>query len=320
MMERSHSSLKRKDIIDWLLLGDVAVQYQVTRDLLRKKKGTTSSIQKRITTHGWGARFLAKQKKDGHWGITFYQPKWTSTHYTLLDLKSIGLPQENDLVKRSTAMVLTEPEGADGGINLAGSLSYSDVCVNGMILNYASYFLPNRLELRRIVDYLLNVQMTDGGWNCQYRRKDTSHSSLHSTLSVLEGLLEFRKTNRRYRSSEIKTATNEAVEFLLQHHLYQSHRTGQTIDERMLRFSFPCRWRYDILRCLDYLREAKIPFDIRMKSALQIVQSKKRGDGKWLLQQKHPGQVHFDMEKIGKPSRWNTLRAVRVLNYYGEYL
>lgn len=317
---RIRMEMSENTVIDWLLLGDVAIQYQTARDILVAKKGTISSLQKRIETEGWGARFLSKQKENGHWGISFYQPKWTSTHYTLLDLKTIGLPPENIHANRSTGLVLEQPEGNDGGINLARSLKYSDVCVNGMILNYASYFLPHRSELKRIVDYLLKVQMADGGWNCRYLLEDTSHSSLHSTISVLEGLAEFRKTNKNYRMAEIRRAEKKAAEFLLNHNLYQSHRTGQTIDNRMLRLSFPCRWRYDILRCLDYLREAKIPFDVRMEKALQIVLSKKRADGKWELELKHPGDVHFDMERTGAPSRWNTLRALRVLDYYSEFI
>jgi hypothetical protein len=305
-------------ILQWLMDGDVSIQYQTTRDILKSNAKVLSSLQSRIETEGWGARFLKKQHENGHWGITFYQPKWTSTHYTLFDLKIIGLPQDNKRAKKSIAMVLDQPKGNDGGINLAGSLKYSDVCINGMILNYSSYFLPEHPELKNIADYLLDVQMADGGWNCQYLNPNTSHSSLHSTLSVLEGLLEFRRTIKRYRTSEIRDAEKEAVEFLLHHNLYQSHRTGQTIDERMLRLSFPYRWRYDILRCLDYLRAAKVPYDLRMKSAIEIIQKKRRNDGKWPLQEKHKGEVHFDMEKTGGPSRWNTLRALRVLNFYED--
>ncbi|MBA4056103.1 MAG: hypothetical protein C0490_15420 [Marivirga sp.] len=305
-------------IIEWLMDGDVAIQYQVSRDILHSTKTEISALRERIAKEGWGARFLAKQKKDGHWGITFYQPKWTSTHYTLLDLKTISLPNDNKQAKKSTSMVLDQPQGYDGGINLAGSLKYSDVCVNGMILNYSSYFLSEHPVLKNIVDYLLHVQMADGGWNCRYLNPDTSHSSLHSTLSVLEGLLEFRRTNIRYRAAEIKDAEKEAVEFLLKHNLYQSHRTGHTIDEKMLRLSFPCRWRYDILRCLDYLRDAEVSFDLRMQNALEIILNKRRKDGKWLLQQRHAGLVHFDMEKAGTISRWNTLRALRVLSYFNN--
>lgn len=303
-------------IVRWLMDGDVSIQCQVSRDILHAEKNVIFALQRRISTEGWGHRFLEKQNKNGHWGITFYQPKWTSTHYTLLDLRIIGLHPGNGRAQKSADMVLQQPEGADGGINLAVSLPYSDVCVNGMILNYASYFLPDHPRLRAIIDFLLHVQMADGGWNCLYRNKETTHSSLHSTLSVLEGLLEFRLTGQKYRITEILSAEKKAVEFLLRHHLYQSHRTGKIIDSKMLRLSFPPRWRYDILRSLDYLQHASVPYDSRMENALIIIKSKRRPDGKWLLQEKHKGHVHFDMEKTGEPSRWNTLRALRVLNYY----
>lgn len=296
--------------------GDVAIQYQTARDLLHGSKKELLQLQKRIETDGWGRRFLSKRKPDGHWGITFYQPKWTSTHYTLLDLKNICFPTYNKAVQKSVSMVLGQPHGQHGGINLAGSLLNSDVCVNGMILSYASYFLPHSGSLEFIVDYLLESQMRDGGWNCLYLRTGTTHSSLHSTISVLEGLLEFRKSGNKYRTREILHAEKQAVEFLLIHKLYQSHRTGKTIDERMLRLSFPSRWRYDILRCLDYFQAAKISYDIRMQNALDILITKRRRDGKWPLQEKHKGAVHFDMERTGAASRWNTLRGMRVLRHF----
>lgn len=308
--------MNNDNIIDWLLKGDVAIQYQTTRDLLGGTHKVISELQRRIANEGWGARFLSKQKKNGHWGISFYQPKWISTHYTLLDLKTIGVHPNNKHAKRSVNMVLQQPLGDDGGINLAISLRGSDVCVNGMILNYASYFLPGHKTLRLLIDYLLETQMADGGWNCQYHRSGTTHSSVHSTLSVLEGLLEHRKSSDTYRIGEILNVEKRALEFLLIHKLYQSHRTGKTIDQHFLRLSFPCRWRYDILRCLDYFRDANVKYDQRMQPALDILIKKRDKNGRWPLQEKHKGLVHFDMEMIGKPSRWNTLRALRVLQHF----
>jgi hypothetical protein len=305
-----------KSILGWLLAGDVSVQYQVHRDLLCSAAKTTSALQHRIQLEGWGFRFLKKQKENGHWGTSFYQPKWTSTHYTLLDLKTIGLPPSNEAAQKSASMVLDVPCGAHGGINLAQSLLNSDVCVNGMALSYCSWFLPRDPRLKIIIDYLLDVQMADGGWNCWYLHAGTTHSSLHSTLSVLEGLLAFRRTKQMYRRREIKVAEEKAVHFLLKHKLYQSHRTGKTIDVRMLKLSFPGRWRYDILRCLDYLRDADVAYDPRMDNALQIIVSKRGADGAWPLQEVHKGEVHFDMETPGRPSRWNTLRCLRVLKHF----
>lgn len=303
-------------IIQWLMEGDVSIQYQVSRDLLMAESDHLTVLQNRVASEGWGARFLEKRHPNGHWGKAFYEPRWISTHHTLLDLKTIGLPPNHKEAQESTEMVLQEPTGINGGINYAHTIKFSDVCINGMILNFSSYFLPNHPRLIEIVDFLLQVQMSDGGWNCRYLNKKTIHSSVHSTLSVLEGLLQFRKSGSEHRLKEIIGAEKRALEFLLKHKLYQSHRTGETIDRRMLMLSFPCRWRYDILRALDYFRDAGVEYDARMNAAMEIIKSKKRKDGRWPVQEKHKGQVHFDMEQTGGASRWNTLRALRVLKGY----
>lgn len=309
---------KEAQIIEWLLNGDVSIQYHIYKDLLNSDISIQQNLQKRIEKEGWGAQFLSERQESGHWGRGFYQPKWTSTHYTLLDLKNIGLPKENKKVKNSVNMVLNQPFGKDGGINYAKTkiVKYSDVCINGMILNFASYFNSKDSKLHSIIDYLLSVQMNDGGWNCEYIHGAT-HSSLHTTISVLEGFLEYRKARVGYRKEEIEEAENLGIEFILKHQFYKSHRTGETIDKKMLMLSYPSRWRYDILRALDYFQSDKIKYDDRMNSAIEVLLKKQRKDGKWPLQMKHPGQVHFDMERVGQASRWNTLRALRVLRYYG---
>lgn len=304
------------EVIQWLMDGDVSIQYQVSRDLFRVEPAHLLPLQNKIASEGWGAHFLERRHINGLWGNGFYEPKWASTHYTLLDLKTIGLSPANRQAKESMEMVLQEPSGSNGGINYAFTIKYSDVCINGMILNFASYFLPRHSRLVEVVDFLLEVQMPDGGWNCRYLNKQTTHSSMHSTISVLEGLLQFRKSASGYRHDEIIRAEQRAVDFLLRHKLYQSHHTGEIIDRRMLMLSFPCRWRYDILRALDYFREAEVPYDSRMNSAINVLKSKRRKDGRWPVQEKHKGKVHFDMEKTGGPSRWNTLRALRTLNVY----
>ncbi|MBK7410419.1 MAG: hypothetical protein IPJ40_21570 [Saprospirales bacterium] len=304
-------------VANWLLAGDVAIQYQVHRDLLNSADLEISALQKRIADERWGAAFLSRQNTNGHWGRDFYQPKWTSSHYTLLDLKMLGLSPTHPAVRKITLKVLENPEGNEGGINYSHSRKISDVCVNGMILNFASWFVPEAPRLQAIVDYLLHIQMADGGWNCAYYEGHT-HSSLHSTLSVLEGLWEFSKTGRTYREKEIGKARQRGLEFLLVHRLFRSHRTGAIIDPKMLRLSFPSRWRYDILRTLDHFRDAAIPYDGRMQDALEVLKKKEGKAHRWPLQAKHPGQVHFDMEKVGEPSRWNTLRALRVLAYFNQ--
>ena len=313
-MKKSPTTLGERQLIDWLLEGDVSIQYQVHRDLLGSEK---PELQERIEAEGWGARFLSYRKKEGHWGDRFYQPKWISTHYTVLDLKNLAVSPENEEIRGSISQVLGTLKGPDGGIFPIGAEKKSDVCVNGMFLNYASYFLIGEEDLKSIVDFLLSEHMNDGGFNCNTNTIGAIHSSLHSTISVLEGILEYGKNDYGYKLEELGEAAEKSREFLLQHRLFRSHRTGEIIDKKMLMLSYPSRWKYDILRALDYFQIAGISYEPRMQDALDVLKKKRRNDNKWSVQAKHPGQVHFDMEKTGVASRWNTLRAMRVLKHFG---
>lgn len=305
--------MENEKIINWLLEGDVSIQYQVHRDLLSVHR---EDLRNRIASEGWGFKYLSFQKGNGHWGRKFYQPKWTSTHYTLLDLKNLGISPKNPKIRRTIIMLLEQEKGEDGGINPSGTIKNSDVCLNGMVLNYSSYFRVNETELKSIVDFLISQQMKDGGFNCHSNRKGAVHSSLHTTLSVAEGIFEYLKNGYKYRISELQKAEQESREFILQHRLFKSDRTGEIINKKMLMLSYPSRWRYDILRALDYFKFAGVDYDNRIDNAIEVLLKKRRKDGKWPLQTKHPGQTHFDMEEVGKPSRWNTLRALRVLGHF----
>jgi hypothetical protein len=305
--------LTESQIIDWLLKGDVAIQYQVHRDLLGSDK---PALQNRIALEGWGRRFLGKRKKTGHWGEKFYFPKWTCTHYTLLDLKNLGIANSISEIRESIHSILATGKTHDGGVLPIGPERRSDVCVNGMLLNYASYFrIPDR-DLKSIVDFLLDERMPDGGFNCFSNRNQCTHSSVHSTLSVMEGIREYVCNGYAYRSGELKDAERRSKEFLLQHSLFRSHRTGEIIDKKMLMLSYPSRWRYDILRALDYLQLSGADYHPAMQDAIDVLNRKRRKDGTWPVQAKHTGSTHFDMEKTGGPSRWNTLRALRVLRHF----
>jgi hypothetical protein len=301
-------------LIEWMLDSDVSIQYQVRRDLLKTDR---PDLKERISEEGWGARLLSLRNANGHWGSGFYLPKWISSHYTLLDLKNLSISNRQKDIKLTLNKILNENKSHDGGLSPVRSLSKSDVCVNGMFLNYASYFRTDENDLKSVVDCLLSSQMNDGGFNCQSNRKGVIHSSLHSTLSVIEGISEYTKNNYKYRLEELKKAEKESIEFILEHKLYQSHRTGKTIDNKMLMLSYPSRWRYDILRALDYFQSGGIGFDNRMTDALDVLIGKRRSDKTWPLQARHNGLIHFDMEQPGKASRWNTLRALRVLKHFG---
>ena len=314
-MKKSPHALVEDQLITWLLEGDVSIQYQVHRDLLVSEQ---PRLRERIAKEGWGAQFLSFRNVEGHWGQAFYQPKWISTHYTILDLKNLGISPTHQDIKESVFFILQNHKGVDGGINPSRTIKQSELCINGMFLNYASYFEMQERNLTSIVDFLITEQMGDGGFNCEANRGGAVHSSLHTTISVLEGILEYVVNGYSYRTSELNRIAAEAREFILQHKLFRSDHTGEIIDKRMLMLSYPSRWRYDILRALDYFQFAGINYDPRMQDALDILKVKRRKDNKWPLQAKHPGKVHFEMEKPREPSRWNTLRAKRVLKHFGE--
>ncbi|WP_299124260.1 hypothetical protein [uncultured Winogradskyella sp.] len=307
--------MNKQQIINWLLEGDVSVQYQVHRDLLDEKR---PDLRNRIATEGFGAQFLSKRHKKGHWGKAFYQPKWTSSNYTLMDLRNLYIATNNKLIKESIDIILEHKKANDGGILPIGKNKISDQCINGMFLNYASYFKTNKEDLKSVVDCILDQIMPDGGFNCRSNRGRPVHSSLHTTLSILEGLTEYDINGYTYRIEEVKEAMASSKEFILMHQLYISDRTGKIINKDFLKLSYPRRWRYDILSALDYFQYSKTKWDNRMQPAINILIKKRNKNGTWNVQAKHPGQTHFDMEKAGKPSRWNTLRALRVLKNYNK--
>lgn len=306
--------MNSQETINWLLQGDVSIQYQVYRDLLGvERKDLSNSIARK----GWGARFLSKRKSDGHWGQKFYQPKWTSTHYTLLDLRNLCIAPDNPLIQESIDIIINNEKGKDGGIRPIGVDQQCDVCLNGMFLNYASYFKTDSDKLKSIINFILSQLMPDGGFNCLLNRTGAKHSSLHSTLSVLEGITEYQVNGYRYRLDELKKAKQSSIYFILLHQLFLSDKTGEIINKDFLKLAYPCRWRYDILKALDYFQYERSKWDICMKPALEVLLKKRNRDSTWNVQARHPGQVHFEMEKAGKPSRWNTLRALRVLKHFG---
>ncbi len=304
----------KTDVLDWLQSGDVSVAYQAGRDLLDtpdKKR------QARIAREGWGARFLACRNADGSWGQRFYQPKWISSHYTLLDLRTLELDPANRLVRASVKKILTEEKKPDGGLGPGRSIPVSDVCVNGMFLNYACYFGASEPDLASVVDFILAQRMDDGGFNCLKNTSGARHSSLHSTLSVAEGIREYQANGYSYRLDELSHAAATSREFMLRHRLYRSQRTGEAISPQFLRLAFPPRWKFNILRALDHFRAAGHLWDDRLSDAMEVIVRKRRPDGKWYLAAAQPGQVHFRMEAVGQPSRWNTLLALRVIRAFG---
>lgn len=303
------------NIISWLMEGDTSIQYQTHRDLLGNEK---PSLRKKIALEGWGFRLMSQRNQQGSWGQDYYQPKWICTHYTLLDLKNLQIDPKNKTIRDILDKVFLNEKGPDGGILPIGGVKKSDVCVNGMALNFASYFGQNQNDLISVIDFILCQKMPDGGFNCQSNRQGADHSSLHSTLSVLEGLLEYQRNGYSYRIDEVIDAKKAAEEFIFMHRFYKSDKTGLVIHPNFLKLYYPSRWYYDILRALDYCRDGGLPYDQRMQDALDVLRNKRNKEGTWNLAAQHPGKVHFEMEKAGNPSRWNTLRALRVLKFYHQ--
>jgi hypothetical protein len=300
-------------LIDWLLSGDVSIQYQVKRDLLNSSKEELTSLQEQIPLKGWGRKFLSKRdKKSGLWGGGIYTPKWISTHYTLLDLKNLCIPQTNKEYRESSEILLDRLWFNNG---IVAKNRLQDICVSGMLLSICGYAKIQSPKFNEIIDYLIHHHLTDGGWNCNWAR-GSKVSSVHTTLTVLEGIHDLESNKYYYRIEELNSLRDKAHEFLLKRNLYKSLSTGEPIDNNFLALTYPCRWRYNTLRCLDYFQSVNTPYDIHIQDAINILISKRSKNGKWKVQHRIAGQVHFDMEKTGDYSRWNTLRALRVLKKY----
>lgn len=302
--------------LNWLLDGDPSIRWQTLRDLSNAPVDEYEKVRAEIAVQGWGAELLSKQDPSGTWAGGLYSPKWISTTYSMLLLRRLGLQPEHPQALKGCALLIDKGFYQDGGIAFSKSWGRGETCVTGMVLSILSYFHYQDERISRLVEHLLEHQMEDGGWNCQ-SYKGATHSSFHTTISVLEGLREFEKTFNE-KTAEVQKAQQTGREFLLQHRLFRSSRTGEIVKPVFTRFSFPPRWHYDILRVLDYFQECNAERDNRLIDAIEIVHKKRKKDGRWLLQSHHPGKVFFDMEKVSEPSRWNTLRALRVLKWWNK--
>ncbi|MFN8571251.1 MAG: hypothetical protein U0132_04285 [Gemmatimonadaceae bacterium] len=307
--------------IAWLMEGDPSVRWQTMRDLLGASTAAVARERARVARDGWGSRLLAEQDARGGWAVGrpgdggLYTPKWTSTTYTMLLLRDFGLPQRSVSVRRACKLLLDKGLRTDGGIGF-GAWTRSETCVTGMVLSILSYFRLADVRLREIAAHLLRVQMGDGGWNCR-RPHGATHSSVHTTISALEGLrwYELFADTSRERAA-VRTAQSRGREFLLAHRLFRSHHSGRVIRPEFLRFVFPPRWHYDVLRALDYFQSVDAPRDARLAEAVAMVQQHRQPDGRWRLEGEYRGKTYFRLETPGRPSRWNTLRALRVLRWW----
>jgi len=307
--------------IQWLLDGDPAIRWQTFRDLVEAAERSVEQERTQVASAGWGARLLAKQDAEGTWAKGrssdggLYSPKWTSTTYTMLLLRDLGLAANNRQAHKACELLLDRGLQSDGGINY-GWRGRSETCITGMVLSILAYFRYNDSRLQTIAKHLLKEQMADGGWNCR-RPLGATHASMHTTISVLEGL-RLLELHLEGGVEALRAAQRRGREFLLVHRLFRSHRTGNIIKSDFTRLVFPPRWHYDILRALDYFQDVDAPRDPRLSEAIDIVRSRRREDGRWPLQHSYKGKTYFQLERIGMPSRWNTLRALRVLKWWNQ--
>jgi hypothetical protein len=302
--------------IAWLLEGDPAIRWQVQRDLLAAPEADCEAQRQQVAVEGWGRALLERQDPEtGLWAGGLYGPKWTSTHYTLQLLAQMGMPA-GDAIDSGVRALLRGGVRADGGVNYSVRAKFSETCESGMLLAIASSFGVLSDPVERIADYVLREQMPDGGWNCA-KVRGAHHASFHTTICVLEGLAAYWAMGGRRADSAVAAALR-GHEFLAAHRLYRSHTTGEVVSRSMTLASFPPWWHYDVLRGLDYLRSVDAPRDERFSDAIDLIRAKRRKDGTWTRQSRHSGQEWFEMEPTGQPSRWNTLRALRVLRWWDD--
>ena len=295
----------------WLLDADPSIRWQVMRDLGGEAAEAVAAERARIASEGWGAELLDRQRPDGKWGDGASDPLWASTLHTLLLLRAMGLDPGNERTRATVRVVRDKvtwgPEFGDAPF-FEGEV---EPCINGGALALGSYFGESS---DRLVDRLLGEQLGDGGWNCEAERGSV-RSSFHTTICVLEGLLEYE--NAKGTNASVTNARARAHEYLLERRMFRRLSTGAVIDPGWTRFCFPTTWHYDVLRGLDYLRSAGVAPDERVAEAIGLVLKRQHQNGRWPLHTPHADPIHLTMEGgQGQPSRWNTLRALRVLAWH----
>jgi hypothetical protein len=306
------------NVLDWLLDSDPAIRWQVLRDLADAPPSTVAAERARVADEGWGVRLLALQGEDGQWegGALFPARKpeipgqpWTATAYSLVLLQDFGIDPRNPKVRRAVEQVREHSRWEHAGQRFfSGEV---EPCINGMVVSLGAYFDQ---DVNDVVARLVAEQLEDGGWNCE-AENGSVRSSFHTTIRVLEGLLDHERATGGWAKSVL--ARRRGEEYLLERRLFRRKSNGEVVDPAFLQFSFPTRWHYDVLRGLEYFRAVGNSPDPRLDEAIALLKSKMQPDGTWLLENTHPGAVHFTIDRgDGRRSRWNTLRALRVLRWH----
>ncbi len=305
-------------VIDWLLDADPSIRWQVLGDLAHEPVDVVAAERSRVATEGWGARLLALQAPDGRWGGKPWSHDWTDTFHVLELLRRLGLDPASEQARRAIGLVRKHVTWRDDAFETpwADNRFFEgevEPCINGNVVATGSYF---GVDMAPLVERLLGEQLPDGGWNCEVENGATV-SSFGTTINVLEGLLEHERATGG--SAEVGAARRRGEAYLLERRLFRRKSTGEVIDPGWLRFSFPTWYHYDVLRGLEHLRSAEAKPDERVAEAIAVVEDNRDRDGRWPLQHVHEGEAHFQMEDgEGRPSRWNTLRALRVLDWVAQ--
>jgi hypothetical protein len=323
----SSSGLAEPDsVVEWLLNSDPSVRWQVLRDLRGAPEPEYRAERAKVETEGWGARLLACEDEDGQWAGGAFAPRdfdfrewqevgqpWTATVFSLSQLREFGVDPSSDRIQRSVELI-----GANSHWEYAGEPYWEgevEECINGRIVADGAYF---GVDVSHLAERLAGERLDDGGWNCE-RARGSVRSSFATTINVLEGLLEYERATGG--TPQCREARKSGEDYLLERNLFRRVGTGEPADEQFLSFVHPSRWRYDVLRALDYFRSAAALTgaapDPRLGEAVEHVRSRRTEDGTWLLDWSLPGRVWFDVDDgAGKPSRWVTLRAMRVLGWW----
>jgi hypothetical protein len=300
--------VSESSVLRWLLQGDPAIRWQALNDLTTAPKPEIAAQRARVAVEGWGAALLERQSPNGFWddGV---DDGWMIAMDAMTLLREMGLDANSPHAQRAVDRIAKNLRW-----EALGDRAYFDgetePCINGAILAFGSYF---GVRCDRIVERLLREQLSDGGWNCD--APPSTRSSFNSTVRVLEGLLEHEL--RWGRNAAVAAARKRGERYLLDRHLLRRLSNGRIIDKRWTRFAFPTMWHYDVLRGLEYVRRTGATPDPRMAEAVEVVQSRRHQNSRWPMNRVHKPRLNFSMEvETGCASRWNTLRAMRVLDWY----
>jgi hypothetical protein len=304
--------MNEEQIISWLLDSDPAIRWQVMKDIQDAEESIYSQERQKLDKEGWCAKLLRLQDKDGLWNASLYNGKWISTTYTLYLLKILGLCPFNDQALAACDQLLNQGVYKQREIRFSRTQEFQDLGVSGLILSMCCYFGYHQESMHGIAECLANQQCKASNWLPNDAEASVAYA-FETTLIVLEALLQYRN---RYLTPNRSLVNAEAKgqEYLLKHNLYL--HDGKAIKSKWASFSFPPYWFYDVLTMLEYFRNFRKNKDERIQAGIDLVVKKRNKEGTWNLGSKHSGKTYFDMERVREPSRWNTLRAMRVLNWW----